>query len=135
MDIFFLLILLAILVLPTFLMSRRQRAKMAEIHKIQDELVPGDRVVTTSGQHATVVSVNTETIVLELSPGMYSTFEKIAVVRVLAKADQPLPYLEAEPSPELGTENYGESHSPEPDTDQGRADGPESHPENRPDNR
>lgn len=89
MDILFLIILLAILIIPSFLMSRRQRAKMSEIHKLQESLVPGDRVVTTSGQHATVVTTTPETVDLEIAPGVRSTFEKLAVVRILTKAAAP----------------------------------------------
>lgn len=115
----FLIILLAILIIPSFLMSRRQRAKMTEIHKLQESLVPGDRVVTTSGQHVTVVSTTAETVDLEIAPGVISTFEKLAVVRVLAKANAPQAVVE---------DNF------EPETDLDRGDNTDGrnqgHPEN-----
>ncbi|BAU96007.1 preprotein translocase subunit secN [Corynebacterium suranareeae] len=121
MDIVFLLILLAIFIIPTFLMSRRQRARMAEIQKLQDSVVPGDRIVTTAGQHATVVATTAETVDLEIAPGMISTFEKLAVVRVLQKADAPIEAQE----PTLFDQPEVDRHDDDFDD---RADG---HPENR----
>ena len=86
MEFLLLLFLLVILALPTILMSRRQRAKMAEIQKLQDALQPGDRVVTTAGLHAIVVAVSKELVDLEIAPGLVTSWEKMAVVRVVQPA-------------------------------------------------
>lgn len=121
MDILFLIVLLAIFIVPTFLMSRRQRARMTEIQKLQDSVVPGDRIITTAGQHATVISTTAETVDLEIAPGMISTFEKLAIVRVLSKANEPQvldePTLFDQPEDDQPNDGFD-----------GRTDG---HPENR----
>lgn len=121
MDILLLIVLLAIFIVPTFLMSRRQRARMTEIQKLQDSVVPGDRIVTTAGQHATVISTTAETVDLEIAPGMISTFEKLAIVRVLSKANEPQvldePTLFDQPEDDQPHDGFD-----------GRTDG---HPENR----
>lgn len=99
MDIFLLLFLLVILALPTILMSRRQRAKMAEIQKLQDALQPGDRVVTTAGLHAIVVSVSEDLVDLEIAPGVVTSWEKMSVVRVVAPAAGSAPAVDTAENP------------------------------------
>ncbi|ANE05339.1 preprotein translocase subunit YajC [Corynebacterium crudilactis] len=126
MDIIFLIILLGIFIVPTFLMSRRQRARMTEIQKLQDSVVPGDRIVTTAGQHATVVSTTADTVDLEIAPGFVSTFEKLAVVRVLFKADAP--QIVEEPTL---FDDRSEIDDVDPQTDNNFDDRADGHPENR----
>ncbi|ALC06062.1 hypothetical protein CDES_08285 [Corynebacterium deserti GIMN1.010] len=122
MDILFLIILVAIFIVPTFLMSRRQRARMSEIQKLQDALVPGDRVVTTAGLHCTVVSSTEDTVDLEVAPGVISTYEKISVVRVLQKTNAPQvidePTEFEQRDPEGPVDGYTDGHT-------------DGHPENR----
>lgn len=122
MDILLLLFLLVILALPTILMSRRQRAKMAEIQKLQDALQPGDRVVTTAGLHATVISVSEDVVDLEIAPGVVSSWEKMSVVRVVAPA--------AGSNPAVGQDTWVS------DLEQNNGSGiyPQNHPENHPQN-
>lgn len=62
---------------------------MSEIQKLQDALQPGDRIVTTAGLHATVVSVSEELVTLETAPGIVTTWEKMSVVRVVSPGAQP----------------------------------------------
>ncbi len=131
MELLLLVFLLLILVLPTFLMSRRQRAKMAEITKLQDSLRPGDEVVTTSGQHATVISVNEEIVILEIAPGVVTTWEKMAVVRVVSDNGEieldDHNHPEVTDAPEMDAEEFDQSFRDNfPETR------PESHPENHP---
>lgn len=95
MEPFLLIGLLLILVLPTFLMSRRQRAKMTEITRLQDSLAVGDRVVTTAGQHALVADLRGDLIDLEIAPGVITTWEKISIVRVVSPAT-PEPIVEVD---------------------------------------
>ena len=57
MDPLFLpLLFIAVLVLPLILNSRRQKRAMADAQRLQNSLTDGDRVVTTSGLHGTVVN-------------------------------------------------------------------------------
>jgi preprotein translocase subunit YajC len=72
--------LLLLLVVPLFLSMRRQKKAMAEMRQLQDSLIPGDRVVTTSGLHGTVVDIDDEdTIDLEIAPDVVTTWVRAAV--------------------------------------------------------
>jgi preprotein translocase YajC subunit len=64
MDLQFLpLLLIAGLALLLILNFRRQRRVIADAQRLQNSLANGDRVMTTSGLHATVVSSPDETTV------------------------------------------------------------------------
>lgn len=99
-SIFLLVILLAVLVLPSFLLQRRQKRRLDEIRAIQESVAPGDKIVTTAGLHATVLAVTGETVTLEISPGVVSTWEKFAVVQNLSRAIGAVRESEAAPSVE-----------------------------------
>lgn len=137
MDIFLLLFLLVILALPTILMSRRQRAKMAEIQKLQDALQPGDRVVTTAGLHAIVVSVSEDLVDLEIAPGVVTSWEKMSVVRVVAPAAGSAPAVDTVDNPTNPAFGQGawnpdlERNHPENFGDADGDDRPSGTPENR----
>lgn len=74
------LLLIAALALPLILGSRRQKRAMAEAQRLQDSLTVGDRVMTTSGLQATVVSTSDErTVDLEIAPGVRTTWLRLAI--------------------------------------------------------
>jgi len=74
------LLLIAVLALLLIMNSRRQKRVIAQARALQSSLVPGDRVVTTCGLHATVVgSAEEETIDLEISPGVRTTWLRAAI--------------------------------------------------------
>jgi preprotein translocase subunit YajC len=81
MDPLFLpLLFIAVLVLPLILNSRRQKRAMADAQRLQNSLTDGDRVVTTSGLHGTVVnSADETTIDLEIAPGVCTTWLRAAI--------------------------------------------------------
>jgi preprotein translocase subunit YajC len=59
--------------------SRRQRSAMQATIDLHDSLQPGDRVHTTSGLQATVVAITDDTVDLEISPGVVTTWMKLAI--------------------------------------------------------
>ncbi len=65
---------------------RPQRARAKALAQVRATLAPGVRVITTAGLHATVTEVAGDTVVLEIAPGVRSTFASAAIVRLL---DQP----------------------------------------------
>jgi preprotein translocase subunit YajC len=74
------LLFIAVLALPLILGSRRQKRAMAEAQRLQNSLTVGDRVMTTSGLHATVVDTSDENDVgLEIAPGVRTTWLRAAV--------------------------------------------------------
>lgn len=79
------LLLIAALALPLILGSRRQKRALADAQQLQDSLTVGDRVMTTSGLQATVVSTSDErTVDLEIAPGVRTTWSRMAIREKLA---------------------------------------------------
>src|SRR5664279_436037 len=58
---------------------RKQKRQAATTRQMQDNLVPGTRVMTTSGLHGTITAVADDTIELEIAPGMRTTWVRAAV--------------------------------------------------------
>ena len=66
------------------LLIRPQRARARAQAQVQEAVVPGARVVTTAGIHATVVAKEEgDMLVLEIAPGVHVRFVSAAVVRIL----------------------------------------------------
>lgn len=81
MDLQFLpLLIIAGLALLLILNFRRQRRVIADAQRLQSSLAPGDRVMTTSGLHATVVdSADETTVELEIAPGVRTRWLRAAI--------------------------------------------------------
>jgi preprotein translocase subunit YajC len=79
MDSLILPLLLALLFVPLFLSFRRQRRQQTEMAQLQNSLSVGDRVMTTSGLHATIVSTSDDTVDLEIAPGVVTTWVRPAI--------------------------------------------------------
>ena len=62
---------------------KKQKRQAAQTKQMQDSLVPGSRVMTTSGLHGTVTAVADDTIELEVAPGMRTTWVRAAVREVV----------------------------------------------------
>src|SRR5271163_915860 len=78
----FFIIIVAILAMMYFLMIRPQRRRQRQATETQREMGPGQRVRTTAGMYATVVSVDGDDVVLEVAPGVESRFLRRAVMEV-----------------------------------------------------
>jgi len=63
--------------------SKNKKKQAATAAKLQDSIVPGSRVMTTSGLHATVTAVEDTTIELEIAPGIYTTWIRAAVREIV----------------------------------------------------
>lgn len=81
MELIFLLIILAVFMLPTLLMMRSQRRRQADMEQLHASLQPGDAVVTVAGVHGTVVGADADTLRLEIAPGIVVTSERTGVLR------------------------------------------------------
>lgn len=103
------LLFLAVLALPLILGSRRQKRAMAEAQRLQSSLTTGDRVMTTSGLHGTVVgTANEDTVDLEIAPGVRTTWIRAAIREKLTEddptaADEPTASDELAAADEPGT--------------------------------
>ncbi|MGW6379123.1 preprotein translocase subunit YajC [Rhodococcus sp. NPDC055112] len=87
MELLFPLLILALLV-PMFLGIRRQKKEMAKTAELQDSLNIGDRVLTTSGLHATVVELGEGTVDLEVAPGIVTTWSRMVIRELLVEDDE-----------------------------------------------
>lgn len=82
-----------------FFASRRQKRAMQATIDLQESLQVGDRVHTTSGMEATITGITDDTVDLEISPGVVTTWMKLAVRDKIEPEDFP-----AETAVELGAE-------------------------------
>ena len=72
-------VLILLLFVPLLLSFRKQRRQFAEMQQLQSSLTVGDRVLTTSGMHATIIATDDDTIDLEIAPGVVTTWVRQAV--------------------------------------------------------
>ncbi len=77
--------------------SRNKKKAALKAQELQESIVPGSRVMTTSGMHATVTAVGDDTIELEIAPGIYTTWVRAAVREIVVEtADETDEYEETE---------------------------------------
>lgn len=71
-----------------FLLIRPQKKQQEQVRNMLDSLEEGDSVVTIGGLHGVVDEINdvNNTIVLDCE-GIYLTFERRAIARVVSKAE------------------------------------------------
>ena len=65
-----------------FSMKKQKRAAAAT-KQMHESLVPGARVMTTSGLHGTVTAIADYTIELEIAPGLRTTWVRAAVREIV----------------------------------------------------
>jgi preprotein translocase subunit YajC len=83
------LLFIAVLALPLILGSRRQKRALAEAQRLQSSLTDGDRVMTTSGLHGTVVGSTDETTIdLEIAAGVRTTWLRAAIREKITEDDE-----------------------------------------------
>ena len=73
-----------------FILIRPQQKQRREIAQVQSTLAPGARVMTGSGLIATIVSVDDDEVVLEVSPGVTNRYVRRAVMRVVPETTDSL---------------------------------------------
>jgi len=69
-----------------FLIIRPNRKKQAAMVAMIAALGPGARVITSSGVKGTIISMGESEVVLEIAPGVHTTWTKGAITKV-EKAD------------------------------------------------
>ena len=94
--------------------SRKQRRAMQATIDLHESLEIGDRVHTTSGLHATVVALTDDTVDLEISPGVVTTWMKLAI------RDKILPEDIEDPEDIDDSTDFDESEEFEDSDDQSR---------------
>jgi preprotein translocase subunit YajC len=69
------------------LILRPARQRQRAVMEVQAALAPGTEVVTAAGLYGTVVSVESDVVVLEVAPGVTNRYARQAIVRVLTPTD------------------------------------------------
>jgi preprotein translocase subunit YajC len=81
-------LLLVLLAVPLFLSARKQKRAAAEQQSLLSSLEPGDKVMTTSGMHATVADASDDTTIdLEIADGVVTTWLRQAVREKIVPTD------------------------------------------------
>jgi preprotein translocase subunit YajC len=71
------------------LILRPARRRQQQAVHVQSQLVPGAEVITTSGLHGTVSTVEDDVVVIEVAPGVTNRYAKQAIMRVLTPHEEP----------------------------------------------
>ena len=120
-SIILLILILIVVMIPTFIMQRKQRRYLDTIHRLQENLIIGDVIITTAGLRATIRAITDTTVELETSPGVVSTWEKHVVIKNLTQEKKAQPAVEAAPEQQAaGEPPVGEqpaAEKPADDTD------------------
>ena len=96
-TIILLILVLIVVISPTFIMQRKQRRYLDTIRQLQENLIIGDVIITTAGLRATIRGITDTTVELETSPGVVSTWEKHVVIKNLTQEKKAQPAAAAEP--------------------------------------
>ncbi|MBZ8177896.1 preprotein translocase subunit YajC [Corynebacterium poyangense] len=110
-NLFLLLLLLVVFFLPSILMMRRQSRQRKEIQSFQSQLRIGDRVITGSGVHGTIVGLSDAEVRLEIAPKVEITVERVAILRRAETAEN-LHTPEATAAPEADEPQVDEDSFP-----------------------
>lgn len=90
-----------------FFGMRKQKRQIAETQKMQESLVPGTRVMTTSGLHGTITAAADDTIELEIAPGLRTTWVRAAVREIVVPVTPELDSTIDTTLPEQGSKDVG----------------------------
>jgi preprotein translocase subunit YajC len=72
-------LIIVLFAVPLFMGTRKQKRAAAQQQEMQSSLSYGDRVMTTSGLYGTVVTTSTESIDIEIAPGVVTSWLRAAV--------------------------------------------------------
>ncbi len=70
-----------IILVMYFLMIRPQQKRQKEHQKMLDSIKKGDKVITSSGIHGTVVEIDGPTFVIQIADNVKITVEKAAIAQ------------------------------------------------------
>ena len=74
---------IAMAAIAYFMMLRPQQRQKADRERMLSALKRGDRVVTTSGLHGTVVGLNEQTVTLKVADQVRLDFDRTALGRIV----------------------------------------------------
>lgn len=74
----------AIFLIFYFLIIRPQQKRQKERDKLLGELKKGDKVITGSGIHGTIIGIEEKTVLIQVSDNVKLKFERSAVATILS---------------------------------------------------
>ncbi|HEX5596337.1 MAG TPA: preprotein translocase subunit YajC [Micromonosporaceae bacterium] len=77
-----------------FMMIRPQQKRRREAEQMQSALGPGDEVVTIGGLYGKVASIDDESVMLEVAPGVQTRYVRAAIARTVDKAPTAEPVID-----------------------------------------
>jgi preprotein translocase subunit YajC len=69
-----------------FLMIRPQQKRRRQTEQMQNQMGPGDEIVTVGGLYGTIQEIDQDTVVLEIAPGVSAKYARAAVGKVVTHA-------------------------------------------------
>ena len=78
----------AIFAIFYFLLIRPQQKQRRERERMLSAVKKGDRVVTASGMHGTIVALNDQTVTLKVADQVRVEFDRSAIARIAAPAEK-----------------------------------------------
>jgi preprotein translocase subunit YajC len=87
-----------------FLFIRPNKRRRQQIAEMQKSIGPGDEVLTIGGLYGIVSEIDDEKAVLEVSPGVYNTYSRSSISRVVTAAPS-FGDDEGQPADELNASN------------------------------
>jgi preprotein translocase subunit YajC len=106
------LLILGAFVLVYFMMIRPQQRRRREVQNMQSTMEVGDQIITVGGLYGTVISIDDDSVQLEIAPGVTARYAKAAIGKVHQKAVSD-DADDADPDDEAATETI-EEESPAP---------------------
>jgi preprotein translocase subunit YajC len=85
----FIILIIVFIGLIYFMAIRPGRNRQKKVQQQQSNVAPGARVRTTAGMYATVVAVDGDDVVLEVSPDVEVRYMRRAIMEVLTPGDEP----------------------------------------------
>lgn len=81
-----LLFIVGIFALIYFMMIRPQQRRRREVQNMQSTMGVGDEIITVGGLYGTIRSLDDESVLLEIAPGVTARYAKAAIGKVTQKA-------------------------------------------------
>ncbi|MFA3783213.1 preprotein translocase subunit YajC [Melioribacteraceae bacterium 4301-Me] len=78
----------AIFAIFYFMIIRPQQKRAKEREKMIDALEKGDKVITSSGIHATIAGIDEKTVLLDVGNNIKMKFEKSAIASVVKAKEE-----------------------------------------------
>ena len=78
-----------LLLLLVFFLVSTQRRRQRQIQTVQQQLVPGVRIMTTAGLFGTLKDVEDSEVLIEIAPGVVCRYARAAVAKVIPEGVVP----------------------------------------------